>query len=341
MALTQIGDIVTPEVFTDYVQLLTTERSAFIASGVVETSPFFDSLLAGGGQTFNVPHFKDLDNTPANISTDLEGDFGAPGNNMVPLKTTTGREIAIRLSRNQGWSSADLAGDLAGADPMESIASRVADYWVREQQRILIASLQGVMADNAANDSDDMLIDITNGTGTVTAEHLFSAESFIDAVQTMGDAGEELVAIAVHSVIYRRMQKNNLIDFIPDSNGVVRIATFQGLRIIVDDSLPKIADGPNFRFSSYLFGAGSVALGVGSARVPTAVERDERAGGGGGVETLHNRVEWLFHPRGFQFLAGSISLESPTDTELAAAAQWDRSDPDRKLVKIAELRTNG
>ena len=341
MPLTQITDIVTPEVFTDYVQLLTTDRSAFIASGVVETSPFFDGLLAGGGQTFNIPHFKDLDNTPANISTDLEGDFGAPGNNMIPLKTTTGREIAIRLSRNQGWSSADLAGDLAGADPMESIASRVADYWVREQQRILIASLQGVMADNAANGGDDMLIDITNGTGTVTAEHLFSAEVFIDAVQTMGDAGEELVAIAVHSVVYRRMQKNNLIDFIEDSNGVIKIPTFLGRRVIVDDSMPKILESPNFRFSSYLFGAGSVALGVGSARVPTAVERDERAGGGGGVETLHNRVEWLFHPRGFQFNVGSIVLESPTDTELRAAAGWTRSDTDRKLVKFAELRTNG
>ena len=341
MALTQITDVIVPEIFTDYVQLLSVERSAFIQSGVVETSPFFDSLLAGGGTTFNIPHFKDLDNTESNVSNDDEGDFGAPGNDMVPIKTTTGKEIAIRLSRNQGWSSADLSGDLAGADPMESIASRVANYWVRQTQLILIASIQGVIADNVANDSGDMLEDITNGSGTVTAEHLFSAEAFLDAVQTMGDVGEELVAIAVHSVVYRRMQKNNLIDFIPDSNGVVNIPVFLGRRVIIDDGLPKIANGPNFEFSSYLFGSGSVVLGVGSARVPTEVERNARAGAGGGVETLHSRMEWLYHPRGFQFIESGIALNSPTNTELKAAAQWDRSDPERKLVRIAELRTNG
>jgi hypothetical protein len=336
MALTQISDVVVPEVFTDYVQLLTAERSALIQSGVIETSPFFDGLLIGGGTTFNVPHFKDLDNTESNVSTDQD----AGVNDMTPLKTTTGREIAIRLSRNQGWSSADLAGDLAGADPMESIASRVADYWVRQAQAIVIASIQGVIADNIANDAGDMVVDITNGALAVTAANLFSAESFIDAIQTMGDVGEDLVAIAVHSVVYRRMQKNNLIDFIPDSEGRIVIPTFLGRRVIVDDGLPVVANAPNFEYSSYLFGSGSIVAGVGSARVPTEVEREARAGQGGGIETLHNRVEWLYHPRGTAFLEAGIALASPTNAELAAAAQWDRRF-ERKLVKIAELRTNG
>lgn len=336
MAVTQIVDIIVPEIFTDYTQILTTERSAFIQSGVVETSPFFDNLLVGGGTTFNMPHFNDLDDTESNVSTDED----AGVNDMTPLKTGTGREISIRLSRNQGWSSADLAAALAGADPMESIASRVANYWIRQAQRIIIASIQGVIADNIANDSGDMVNDITAGGGAVTVVNLFSAEAFIDAIQTMGDAGEDLVAVAVHSVVFRRMQKNNLIDFIPDSNGVINIPTFLGRRVIVDDGLPVVANGPNFEYSSYLFGAGSIASGVGQAQVPTAVEREERAGKGGGIETLHNRVEWLYHPRGMQFIDAGIAKTSPTNAELAAAAQWNRAF-ERKLVKLAELRTNG
>lgn len=336
MALAQIADVIVPEVFTDYVQLLTTERSAFIQSGVVETSPFFDNLLVGGGTTFNIPHFKDLDNTESNVSTDQD----AGVNDMVPLKVATGREIAIRLSRNQGWSSADLAGDLAGADPMESISSRVANYWVRQTQAIVIASIQGVIADNIANDAGDMVVNITAGAGAVTAANLFSAESFLDAVQTMGDAGEDLVAIAVHSVVFRRMQKNNLIDFIPDSDGNITIPTFLGRRVIMDDGLPVVANAPNFEYSSYLFGTGSIVAGVGSARIPTEVERDARAGQGGGIETLHNRVEWLYHPRGTTFDQAQSALASPTNTELAAAVAWNRTF-ERKLVKIAELRTNG
>ena len=41
-----------------------------------------------------------------------------------------------------------LATALAGADPMQSIASRVSDYWVRRLQRAFVAVAQGVFATN-------------------------------------------------------------------------------------------------------------------------------------------------------------------------------------------------
>ena len=295
-----------------------------------------NGFLAGGGTTFQMPFFNDLDNTESNVSQD--DDAGVA--DSTPLKTGTGRQIAIRLSRNQSWSSTDLSAALAGANPFESIASRVADYWVRQGQAMIIASIQGVIADNIAADGGDMVEDITAGVGAVTAANLFSAESFIDTIQTMGDAGEGLVAVAVHSVVYRRMQKNNLIDFIPDARGEVNIPTFLGRRVIIDDGLPAVANAPNVEYSSYLFGSGAISSGAGAPLVPTETERAPAAGAGGGLEVLFNRVEWLFHPNGTAFLDAGIAKSSPTNAELAAAAQWDRR-LDRKLVKIAELRTNG
>ncbi len=337
MALTQITDVIVPEVFSDYVQLLSTVRSDFVQSGVIENSELMNDFLSGGGTTTNIPHFNDLDSTESNVSSDEP----VGGNDSTPLKTTTGKEIAIRLSRNQSWSSADLAAQLAGADPMESIASRVATYWTRQSQLILIKSIQGVLADNLANDAGDMRNDIALAAGgTPTAANLFSAEAFIDTIQTMGDMGEELVAVSMHSVVFRRMQKNNLIDFIPDSEGVIRIPTFLGRRVIVDDGMPAVANTGNIDYSSFLFGAGSVVSGVGQARVPAEVEREAKAGNGGGQEILHSRVEWLYHPRGVKFLEAGIAGNSPTFAELAAAAQWDRVF-DRRLVRIAELVTNG
>ena len=337
MALTQISDVVVPEIFTDYVQLLTAQKSAFIQSGVVELSPFLSELLAGGGQTFNIPLFNDLTDTESNVSSDE----AVGGNDSTPLKTTTGQEIAVRHNRNQSWSSADLSAALAGADPMESIASRVSDYWVRQSQTMVISSIQGVIADNIANDSSDMInvISLAAG-GTPTASNLFSAEAFIDTVQTMGDFGEDLVAVSMHSVVFRRAQKNNLIDFIPDARGEVNIATFLGRRVIVDDGMPAVANTGNVDYSTYLYGAGSVAAGIGTPRVATEVEREPKAGAGGGQEILYNRVEQIYHPRGLKFLVAGISGQSPTFAELQAAAQWDRVF-ERKLVKIAELRTNG
>jgi len=338
MALVQIADVVVPEVFTDYVQLLTAQKSAFVRSGVIESSPLLDSVLSGGGRTFNIPHFNDLADTEANVSTDE----GVGVNDAIPEKLTTGQEIAQRHNRNQVWSAADLASALAGPDPMDAIASRVADYWVRQQQNYLISSLRGVFADNEATDSGDMINDIAiGGAGPVTAVHLFSAEAFIDTVQTMGEFGEDLVAIAVHSVVFRRMQKNNLIDFVPDSRGEVEIPTFLGRRVVIDDGLPALSDGfGHTEYSSYLFGAGSVASGTGSPRVGTEVNREPLAGRGGGQEFLISRVEWILHPRGTAWLAASQVGESPTNAEMILAANWDRRF-ERKLVKVSELRTNG
>lgn len=341
MAVTRLTDVVIPEVFTNYVNVLTAERSAFRASGVLVDFPLLSDLLSGGADTFQVPHFQDLANTEANVSGD------DPGTTSSPEKISTGKEIAKRHNRNQSWSSMDLAAQLAGADPMEAIASRVADYWVRQEQRMLISALQGVFANNeetpgnGGNDGD-MVNDIAlGGAGTPTAANLFSAEAFIDTQQTLGDAAQDLSAVAMHSVVFARAKKNNLIDFIPDARGEVDIPTFLGLRVVVDDGLPRVNVSGNDEFSSYLFGAGSIARGVGTPRVPTEVERAPLAGDGGGQEFLVSRVEWAHHPRGFAWLAANQAGESPTNTELQDAANWDRRFNERKQIKLAELRTNG
>ncbi|KKN34448.1 hypothetical protein LCGC14_0793470 [marine sediment metagenome] len=336
MAVTRLTDVVEPEVFTGYVQLLTAQKSQFIQSGAMESSELLDSFLAGGGETIQVPHWKDLDDTEANVSSD------DPASAATALKTTSGREIAQRHSRNQSWSTMDLSQALAGSDPMESIASRVSDYWVRQWNRYLIASVQGLIADNLANDSGDMRNDVALAAGgSPTAVNLFSAEAFLDAAQTMGENSENLVALGVHSVVFTRMQKNNLIDFIPDARGEVNIPVFLGRRVIVDDALPAVANTGNVDYSSFLFGLGAFASGVGSPRVPTAVERIEAQGDGGGQETLHSRVELAIHPRGFAWLGVSQAGKSPTIAEMKAAANWDRRYTTRKQIPIAELVTNG
>lgn len=337
MAATRLSDLVIPEVFLPYVQVLSAEKSAFRNSGVLVDSPVLNALLAGGANTFNVPHFRDLAQTEANISSDN------PASSATPLNITTGQEIAQRHNRNQVWSSMDLNAALAGADPLEAIASLVATYWVRQEERMLIAAIQGLIADNIANDSGDMVNSIViGGAGSLTSANLFSAEAFIDAQQTMGDSQGALGVVSMHSVVYTRAKKNNLIDFIPDSRGEVDIPFFQGLRVVVDDNHPVVDDGnSHYEYSTYLFGVGAIARGDSAPLNPVATQREELAGDGGGQEFLINRVQWAHHPVGFAWLAASQAGQSPTNAELAAAANWDRRYPERKQIKIAELRTNG
>lgn len=335
----EIADVIVPQLFTPYVQQMTEEKSRLIMSGAVERDPFLDSFLAGPGLTIHAPSFKDLDNDADNVSSDT-------GSAATPNKVGTAQEIAVRLSRNNSWASADLVQALIAKDPMDAIASRVADYWVRRLQAAFLATMNGVFADNAAapdateHVQNDMTYDIS-GSSYVAGVTSFSAEAFIDAALTMGDSAEDLGLVFMHSVVYGRAQKNNLIDFIPDSRNpdAASIPTFLGRQVIVDDGMP-VSSGV---FQTWLFGRGAVRLGVGSPKVPTEVDRDPLANNGGGEETLTNRVEWTLHPRGHGYVVASPANGGPsnasTSGNLAHAASWKRAFSERKQIKIARLIT--
>jgi len=341
MALTQVSDVIVPEIFTPYVQTLTEEKSRIIQSGVAERNAEGDRQLAAGGLTFNMPSFNDLANVADNVSTDQDSGV----NDSVPQNIGTLQEIAVRLSRNQSWRSTDLAAALAGADPMEAIANRVAYYWTRRLQAAFIATMTGIFADNdaAPNGNDthtagDLTVDIS-GAGYSAGVTDFSAEAFIDALTTIGDSQEDLVAVFVHSVVFSRMQKNNLIDFIPDARGEIQIPVFLGREVVVDDAMP--IPSANI-YESWIFGRGAIQAAMGSPLVPTETIRVPGAGNGGGLETLHNRTEWSLHPVGHQY-AGTAASGGPsnaaTANNLANVTSWSRIFPERKQIKIGRLIT--
>ena len=364
--VTQISDVVVPEIFTPYVQQLTEEKARLVQSGVLARNTMIDGMLAGAGITFNVPSFQDLDaDDEDRIATDTPSGFNETGVvvgsgtgtlDPTPFKTQTSQEIAVRLSRNASWSSMDLAADLAGADPMDSIASRVAMYWTRRLQRAFIATVQGVSKDNAAAPSGtdthtagDMVVDIAS-TGFTDGVTNFSAEAFIDTAVTMGDSMEMLSAIMVHSIVYARMQKNNLIDFIPDARGETEIPTFQGREVIVDDGMPSGTGvvrgdgsaGASGMFESWVFGAGALQLGVGTPKVATEVDRKAGAGNGSGQDILYSRAQWAIHPVGHAYIGTAPNggpSNAATANNLNAAGSWSRVWPERKQIKMARLVT--
>lgn len=333
---TAIVDIIVPQIFTGYVQQLTEEKSRLVQSGAVSRDAFLDKFLAGGGLTIHAPSWKDLENDADNVSSDVTG-------TSTPNKIGSADEIAVRLSRNNSWATADLTAALAGSDPADAIAQRVADYWVRRAQAAFVATIKGVFADNAAaptgteHVANDMTFDVKGASFTDGVTN-FTAEAFIDATLTMGDSMDSLGMIFVHSIVYGRMQKNNLIDFIPDSTGMIKIPTFLGREVIVDDAMP-VTSGV---FESWLFGRGAVRLGVGSPKTPTEVQRLPSAGNGGGQEVLYNRLEWAFHPVGHKY-AGTPASGGPsnaaTSNNLAHLDSWARVFTERKQIKIARLIT--
>lgn len=336
MATVQLADIIDVKVFQDLPPVNKPELTAFYESGIVVRNSLLDGLATAAGKTAELPFWNDIDPSVApNISTDN------PATLATPDKIVQGEQISRKAFLNKGLSATDLASELAmGPRAMEHIRARVDTYWTRQWQRRLIASCNGVLADNVAANSGDMRISVASESiAGQSATTRFNRDSFTDAVYTMGDAASALRAIAVHSAVMKQMVKNDDIVYIPDSLGKLTIPTYMGLRVIVDDGLPVVAgttDG--FKYTSVIFGEGAFGYGDGMPNVPVAVQREEDQGNGGGVETLWTRKTWILHPFGFQN-TGTPASVSFTIAELQAATTWARV-VDRKNVPMAFLVTN-
>jgi hypothetical protein len=338
MATVQLADIIDVTVFQDLPAVNSPEKTAFYEGGVIARSPLLDTLANAPGKIAELPFWNDLDETSApNISND------DPASSATPDKITQGKQIGRALYLNKGWSASNLATELAmGENAMSHIRNRSDKYWTRQFQRYLIAGADGVLADNVANDSGDMVSDVAIEDGdNAAAANLFSRSNFTSAAFTLGDAFENTGVIGVHSVVYKRMVDNDDIDFIPDSQGRLTIPTFMGKRVIVDDGMTTVAGSTSgFKYTTVLFGEGAFGYGEGMPAKPVAVESKEAQGNGAGVETLWTRKTQLIHPFGFQFTSGSVAGDSATIAEMKLAANWDRVVA-RKNVPLAFLITNG
>jgi len=334
MAETRIAEIYEPLTFNAAVQEKQEELNRFLQSGVMIDDPVLTAQAQAGGRTGELPFYAPLStSTDPDIMTDDPTDLATPGD------ISSKKMIWYLAPLHRSWSTMNLARDLALEDPLGAIVNRVAAYWATANEKRLLASCVGILTDNDANDSDDMVNKIYSDVVSPAASTIISAEAIIDAAQTMGDHKENLSAIAMHSVTYTNLQKQNLIDFIPDSMGVVNIPQYLGYRVIVDDSMTVVAGSNSPKYITILFSAGAFSMGYGRLLVPSEIERVENAGYGAGQDILHTRESIIIHPYGFQCLDAGIAGNGATIAELKLAACWDRV-VDRKQVGLAFLTHN-
>lgn len=303
---TTLQDIINPTaLFENYVVNRTSELSAIFQSGIITRDSKFDQLASEAAQVHNMPFFTDLNGDSEDI---------VEGTSLTEAKIGSKMDTSTTIRRAKMWGATDLSAQLAGTDPMSAIGDLVAGFWARDHQKELLNILDGVFA---ATSMADHVLDISGKTGKAAA---FSGEAFIDAMQLMGDARNSLTAVVMHSATKSYLDKLNLIQTIRQSDAV-SFDTYMGRRVIVDDSCPAAAGN----YTTYLFGEGAIAYGVGSpvGLVPVEVDRDKRKGSG--VNYLISRKAFIMHPRGVAWKNKTRAhAESVSRTELKDAGNWER-----------------
>lgn len=331
MATTQITDVVIPENFAAYVNEKSVVMNAFAESGVMVTNPTIESKASSGGRTVNLPFWRDVVATSgdANISSD------DPNQKAVPQKVQSGNQVAYIGHLNQGWSTMDLAVELAGADPMSAVKEKVSAYWGNQISKRLMSTTKALVnLDQETGGTDDM-----SYPKKADAVAAFGAAGVIRAASTMGDNRKTLKALAVHPDIFEEMQIQDLIEYLKPSEGsVTTLPTYRGMLLVEDEKCPKSADAEPV-YTSILFGYGAFGSAAGMVKNATEIEREAAAGNGGGQETLWSRIAPIVHPLGYKWLDANVAGETPTLAEIEDAANWERVVTDRKSVPLAFYRS--
>lgn len=334
MAVVRLGDIYNPLTFARREQEAQLELNKFINSGVMATDTELQNQIGAGGNIGEISNYNPLGTPEPNYSNDN------PADKSTPNKVDSNKQSFRLASMNQSWSTMDISRDLALQDPVGAITSRIGQYWATIEERRLIASCLGILADNVANNAGDMLKSVATDAATpVTDAERISADVVLDAKQTMGDHAGQLRAIAMHSNIFTRLQKQNLIVYIPNARGEVNIPTYLGYTVLTDDSLPAVMGTNRITYTCIMYGAGVFGMADGKTETPSEYFRDPAAGNGGGQETLWSRRSRLLHPLGWSFTSASVAGQSATNAELKNAANWTRVW-DRKHLPLVFIQVN-
>lgn len=341
---TKVADVIQPELFAQYVIDKTTELSKIMYAGVIENNPRLNELITGGGTILHMPSWNDLTGQSEVLSESHDIAVG---------KITAKAELATLLIRAGAWGAHELAGALAGDDPMKAIGNLVAEWWVRDEKRNLLSILNGIFnitADASHVDLSDHVLDLvgnTSSSASVTSAMKISGSGVLDAKQLMGDAAELLTMLYMHSATFTELQKQNMIQFIPTSESHITIPTYLGYRVIYDDSCPVETVGSGStafkKYTTYLLSRGAVQRGVGKPVSLTEVETDRDSLGS--TDILINRQAKVLHPRGISWVgAGQIDDVTPSDAELANASATQGATnnnwsvvADKKKIGIVKL----
>ena len=306
-------------------------------SGAMVESSEIASMIAGGGNYFTIPFYKDIDGEEVNYD----------GKTDIPTDDTEdGAQSGVVYGRAKGWKSTIFVNDFTGADPMGNILARINKWKGKKVQARLIQILDAVLGVTGADkfaDWENHKMDIASATATVTDENKIGLTTLRDlAVQSLGDKADDFALAVMHSKVANDLAKFNVLEFFKynDARGQeldVRVARNGNMTVLICDEVPHVAGtGGAIEYTTYALGRGVLLHANAPVEKPSDVSYDPAKNGG--TEMLYTRYRESIHPNGFSFGMENLPV-SPTDAQLADSDNWSiQMNP--KNIAIARVITN-
>jgi hypothetical protein len=221
---------------------------------------------------------------------------------------------------------------------MAAIGAKVAEYVANQRQKDLLACLAGVFGPIGSSNSSASFTGLTiDGGGS--GETILSPSHIARARALLGDQGDKISAICMHSAVYYDLVERKAIDYVsaadvrvtpdstmPDAFGGsiaeayvsdASVPFYMGMRVIISDDVQESGSSPSKKFATYFFTQGAIASGEQMA-MQTETDRDILAKSDAMSIDLH----YCYHPIGSKYVTTAGS--NPNRTVLATMANWTK-----------------
>ena len=320
------SDLIIPEVFSPYVIEESTRSDAFLQSGVVQPMAELNTSGDGSGDFVSVPFYK------ANLSGDFE--VLTDSTSLTPGKIEADRQIGVLLRRGRAFEARDLAALASGSDPMAAIGQKMARYVNHQKQKDLLSCLGGVFGSVNSTDSNAAFFGLTLDGGSGDSPTSLNPSHVARAKNLLGDQGDKLTAIVMHSAVYYSLVERRAVDFVlaADANGGSATAsggsmseaftgsgtvpTFLCLRCIVSDDVQTAGSGSSTEYATYFFTQGAVGASENTA-LTTETDRDILALS----DAMAISLGYCYHPIGSKW---GVTTVNPTRSQLETVGNWSK-----------------
>ena len=347
MALAQITDLWTPDIWIRSMREKQATFPSILNSGIAVTTAEMDAIASGGGVNVNMPFFKDI----TDQADAIQVEDTAPTDQGI----TSGVQIAPILNRVTSNAVTALAAQVSGEDVVNEFTTALVARRLKQRNATLIALLRGAFAsagaDGAAAALSGVRIDSFDESGTdATAEQTFGPDLFITGKALLGELADELSngALLIHPNVLAGLEIADALSFFPgvQSGLPFTVRTYRGLPIFTSSLLVRAGTTNGYVYDSYIFAKGVVAKGekaqasgnpgnpvidVASLNLSADVAKNN--------SIIYDRTRFVMHLNGMKY-NGTPAGQSATNAELATAADWSYLYSSQARAGIVCIRTN-